>query len=85
MYEEERNTLSIFAKKGKIPPLAITASLTGHPIKSIQEYISLTPPAFRLFADGSEIIQHQQKFENSPFSRERKTISVNWLGDQTTR
>lgn len=64
-------TYHILKKEMKIPP-AITASLAEHKIESVLEHISLTPPAFRLFTDGSEIIHHQQNFQNSPFSGERK-------------
>lgn len=56
-------TLTIFAKKEKKIPPAITASLAEHLTESVPEYISLTPPAFRLFAEGSEIIHHHRKFE----------------------
>lgn len=59
-------------KEKKTAPPTITGSLAEHLTESLPEHISLTPPAFRLFAEGHEIIHHQQKFKNSPFSGERK-------------
>lgn len=59
-------------KEKKTPPPTITASLAEYLTESVPEYISLTPSAFGLFAEGNEIIHHQQKFKNSPFSGERK-------------
>lgn len=72
--------LTIFVKKGEEnPSFSITASLTEH---SDSEYPRVhfidSAQLFRLFADGSEIIHHQQKFENSPFSGERGTRPTGW-------
>ena len=57
-------------KEKKAPAPTITASLAEHPAERVPEHIFLIPPAFWLFAEGNEIIHHQQKFKNSPFSGE---------------
>lgn len=56
------------------PSAAITTSQADGPPKSVPEYISSAPTALRLFADGSEMVLHQPKFENSAFSGERKKM-----------